>query len=430
MTDKQFVIGRDNFALTIFIPVDCKNNCPFCTSKAEYKTNKPNLAKVIRAIKHVAEYDIPFKDIVITGGEPFADIDTLDCIISLLEDYFPDQKCYVNTSLPKNTLEEAIKYINDSYYIDGINVSRHLKEIFSEKVASDDDIARIKVSKHLNCVLFKEDVSDEDLINYCDRMCGLGQPTFRADYRTITQENLHSFEHKLFKKLDRLFGYVGSTQCHVCHTDRFENGCVLHRGVELIDDNTRISVMNSKMLDTLEPMIRSKLAEVKAMSRNPSVTGVNMYDQLILSESLLYQDFESMQSGYTYIYDSNMGFNILKNSGSFMPFKKYQFEDSLVGNLERTMNRIKEHAKDVEKKFGNVRMVFTPMYFGDKTDVYFKDYNPDNQPIVKDKLNIDNGNKIKSEMSCLINDGREMLDNQNEYYNDEELGGYEDGLSY
>ena len=233
MIDKQFVIGRDNFALTIFIPVDCKNNCPFCTSKAEYKTNKPNLAKVIRAIKHVAEYDIPFKDIVITGGEPFADIDTLDCIISLLEDYFPDQKCYINTSLPKNTLEEAIKYINDSYYIDGINVSRHLKEVFSEKVASDDDIARIKVSKHLNCVLFKEDVSDEDLINYCDRMCGLGQPTFRADYRTITQENLHSFEHKLFKKLDRLFGYVGSTQCHVCHTDRFENGCVLHRGVEL-----------------------------------------------------------------------------------------------------------------------------------------------------------------------------------------------------
>lgn len=205
---------------------------------------------------------------------------------------------------------------------------------------------------------------------------------------------------------------------------------IVHRGVDLIDDNTRISVMNSKMLDTLEPMIRSKLAEVKAMSRNPSVTGVNMYDQLILSESLLYQDFESMQSGYTYIYDSNMGFNILKNSGSFMPFKKYQFEDSLVGNLERTMNRIKEHAKDVEKKFGSVRMVFTPMYFGDKTDVYFKDYNPDNQPIIKDKLNIDNGNKIKSEMSCLINDGREMLNNQNEYYNDEELGGYEDGLSY
>lgn len=200
---------------------------------------------------------------------------------------------------------------------------------------------------------------------------------------------------------------------------------VIHKGHELLDENTRVSVMQIKMLDTLEPRLRSKLAEVKILANNPN-SGVNMYDQTLLSENLLYQDFESMQSGYTYIYDSNMGFNILKNSGGYLPFRKYQFEEKMLGDLERTMTTIKEHAKNVEKQFGAVRMVFTPLYYGDKTDVYFKDFNKDNQPTIKENINIDNGNKIKNEMSNLIDEAQQEYETF-ELANDE-IGGYIDGL--
>ena len=29
----EYVAGRNNLACTIFVPFDCDNNCPFCTSK-------------------------------------------------------------------------------------------------------------------------------------------------------------------------------------------------------------------------------------------------------------------------------------------------------------------------------------------------------------------------------------------------------------
>ena len=61
----NYKIGRDNFALTIFMPVDCKNGCSFCTSKKDYQINKPDFGKVFNAIDTIAHYNIPFSDIVI-----------------------------------------------------------------------------------------------------------------------------------------------------------------------------------------------------------------------------------------------------------------------------------------------------------------------------------------------------------------------------
>lgn len=200
---------------------------------------------------------------------------------------------------------------------------------------------------------------------------------------------------------------------------------VVHRGNELIDEFTKVSVMDSSLLDTLEPRLRAKLVEIKSMNMRPAETGVNMYDQTMLSEWLLYQDFESMQSGYTYIYDTNMGFNIMKNNGGFIPFRKFQFEDKMVGDIERTKDTIIQHAKGVEKKFGSVRMIFTPLYYGDKTDVFFKDYNKDNQPTLKENLNIDSGEKIKNEVSTIV---QEAKDEYIQYDLDGDIGDYSDGL--
>ena len=73
----EYVVGRSNLALTIFVPYDCPNHCPFCTSKDDYKdTSTFSLDEIIKSIRNIA-YLPQITDIVITGGEPFADLKSL-----------------------------------------------------------------------------------------------------------------------------------------------------------------------------------------------------------------------------------------------------------------------------------------------------------------------------------------------------------------
>lgn len=187
------------------------------------------------------------------------------------------------------------------------------------------------------------------------------------------------------------------------------NWVIEHEGKELYDDKTRISVMNMSLIETLESKMRKKVYDVRHQVRNSDYK-LTMYDQTELSEDTFYRDFESMQHGYTYIYDSQAGINVVSNrvlsngqvvSTGYMPFKKFQFNDKMQYDIENTLKAIKNHAKDVEKQFGSIRIHFTPLYFGDKTDVYFKDWKKDRQPTLKNKMDIDNGFKLSNEMSTI-----------------------------
>lgn len=178
-------------------------------------------------------------------------------------------------------------------------------------------------------------------------------------------------------------------------------------GQELLDDCTRISVMNVSEIDTMEAKMRDKLYQIRAFRNNP-LSGVTSYDSTALSDQVMFQEFESMQNGYTYIYDTNMGVNIIKTGKAFIPFGKWQFQDKMVSDIERTLDIIKHHCKQVEKEHGPVRMMFTPLYFGDKLDAYFKDYNPNTQPTIKGNVNIDNESKIKNEIATEIFDAEQF----------------------
>ena len=53
MSVKKYVSGRENLACTIFVPWDCSNNCPFCTSKEMYGRMKDdfNLEEIYEQLK-------------------------------------------------------------------------------------------------------------------------------------------------------------------------------------------------------------------------------------------------------------------------------------------------------------------------------------------------------------------------------------------
>lgn len=183
------------------------------------------------------------------------------------------------------------------------------------------------------------------------------------------------------------------------------NTIVVHFGFELIDSETRVAIMDMNDMDTMDLRLRDKMKEIKYMVNSGSAFhDIDMYDTTQLSSEMLYGILESLQSGYTYIYDSNMGKNIQKTKLAMIPFSKYRMKDEMVTNFERSLDTIDLHAKDLEKRYGNIRLTFTPSYRGDKIDVYFKDYRPDHQPVLKNVSSIDSGEKINEEITERLSD--------------------------
>lgn len=228
----NYISGRGNLSCTIFVPFDCSNNCPFCTSKAMYKDLKPNLKNIINIIK-LLNFNTVIKEYVFTGGEPFSNLNDLNILLNECQ-----KPVYINTTLPTNTessIDDIIDFINNHEHINGINISRHIGFNFN-RIASIDDINRIKkpirintvINKNFNLNKFLEFVTvfggDNRLIN------------LRADYRNITNETLKcrdSIDNFLLEN----FNYHHSNSCMVCNSEFFYSDdwkytIMYHRGLQ------------------------------------------------------------------------------------------------------------------------------------------------------------------------------------------------------
>lgn len=149
----EYKVGRGNLACTIFVPFDCNNNCPFCTSKIMYKELGDNvsLEKILWLISLLND-NPNIKEYVITGGEPFANLEMLDKIIDCME-----KPIYINTTLPRVSdkgIIDIINYINTKDKISGVNISRHIGFNF-KGVASIDEIKCITKPIRINTVINK-----------------------------------------------------------------------------------------------------------------------------------------------------------------------------------------------------------------------------------------------------------------------------------
>lgn len=225
----KFVVGRSNLACTIFVPFDCNNNCPFCTSKKMYKEmeGKLDIEAIISLIKGLnSNYSI--KEYVLTGGEPFANLEETKRLVDSME-----KRCFVNTTLPMvENIDEVIDYINTCDKIHGINVSRHIGFNF-KGVADIDTINRIKKPIRVNTVInknfsfdkFKEFVkewgSDSRMIN------------LRADYTKLDTTSLKARDD-IETMLSTEYMFNGAGGCLVCHSSTFiADNCFIqyHRGL-------------------------------------------------------------------------------------------------------------------------------------------------------------------------------------------------------
>lgn len=241
----RLIVGRSNLSITVFVPWDCENKCPFCTTKSLYSSMDLSLTNVIASLKELLKTDV--REIVITGGEPFSNLEGLDQILSTIYEH-ESKKVYINTTFPKKTQNEKTLELIEKYrcFVRGINVSRH------NGISSDEDRLFIRsvdcrIPVRINHIVDEttaKHMTNDDLEKLIyDASFVSSSLCFRYDYRKVLDtEQLKSIHINDF--LNRLFemesiSCVNSRGCLVCNTDvfRYKRGVrdydvLFHRGTQ------------------------------------------------------------------------------------------------------------------------------------------------------------------------------------------------------
>lgn len=197
---KYKIFDNKGASVTIFVPWDCKNSCRFCINKKEYKNTKDfSLESIIESF-NVLHKISPNCNIVITGGEPLADLKSLEKILIAIPN---SHNIYINTSIPetdKIKLKDIWAFFNKyKTKITYLNVSRHMDKILNE--CPDAIFKDFPVPIRLNCVLYKE-YTEKDFKNYIERFKPYNLPIqFRANYMEVPEEKVRVIEEDVTSEI-------------------------------------------------------------------------------------------------------------------------------------------------------------------------------------------------------------------------------------
>lgn len=248
LVNKKYIVGRSNLAMTIFVPYDCPNNCIFCTSKKDYKdVSAFSLENILESIDKLGL--IPqITDIVITGGEPFADLEKLQVILNKCVK--TNKRIFINTTLPVKDDKEAGNLFNfiriNQDIISGLNISRHmcLKTNLEKDTLIEAIHDHTNIPVRINSVLLDVKSENTRLIEFIDNYSYfVNSINFRGDYTKIkNQDDLRGLDHPILNILfnNPKFNYITSGGCLVCNNNDFvmknkfnKNVYIsLHRGYE------------------------------------------------------------------------------------------------------------------------------------------------------------------------------------------------------
>ena len=212
--------------VTMFVPYDCNNACPFCVNKKEYRdTSLFSLERCYKSLDLLNRV-FPHNDVVLTGGEPLAELHTLGDILDHIDDR---HNVYINTTLPvadNQTMQEVADELNKhADKISCMNVSRHLKHYVKE---CDDAIFDLLKFRHrINCVIFEDAREPETKVKlekFLDRFAG-HEVQLRANYSYLNLDNVFDKnDDSLFKLICEIADYKGDLE-----KERFRTGFVFER---------------------------------------------------------------------------------------------------------------------------------------------------------------------------------------------------------
>ena len=201
---------------TVFVPYDCNNHCPFCVNKKEYAdTSTFSLDKIINSIKLINDIT-PNCDFVFTGGEPFANLSSLQKMLDIIP---KSHKIYINTTFPVQpniSNDEMLSFVKSNLdKITCINISRHIRPYVEE--SPDELVAKIPTRTRINCVLYKDYNKMNKLYDFANRWGKYQIPIqFRYDYTETTPQNLYEEDNdEILQDLKKHFAYIGLDGCRM-----------------------------------------------------------------------------------------------------------------------------------------------------------------------------------------------------------------------
>lgn len=202
--------------VTVFVPYDCQNHCPFCVNKEEYAdTTGFSLDAICRSIRTMDQLT-PYCDFVFTGGEPLANLQSLQV---MLDQVPTTHKVYINTTLPVSetqTEEELLAFMErNKEKITCVNISRHMQHYVVE--SNDGLLTKLPVKFRINCVLYKH-YPRQQLVPFMERFRKIHAPSiqFRFDYTETTPENLYDRPHdQILQDLMQVADYTGLDSCRM-----------------------------------------------------------------------------------------------------------------------------------------------------------------------------------------------------------------------
>lgn len=211
---------KEGPTVTMFVPYDCNNCCPFCVNKDDYRdTSAFDIERCYRSLD-LLDRVFPHNDVVLTGGEPLAELDALQEILDHIKD---GHHVYINTTLPTNERQdiqrvaEVLNRYKDK--ISCVNVSRHLKHYVKE--CSDEIFDLLEVRHRINCVVFqdaKDPATRDKLHNVLTRFKG-HEIQLRANYSKLTPDNVFdTADDDLFKLIAEIAEYRGQLEKELFRT--------------------------------------------------------------------------------------------------------------------------------------------------------------------------------------------------------------------
>ena len=195
----NYICNKQGATVTVFAPYDCKNACPFCINKKDYKKNQSYDIEHVKNSMIAMDKITPNCDFVFTGGEPLADIAIFTDLVNVIKSFNmngSNHKLFVNTTLPIKFEDiERLNTLKDT--ITEFNVSRHLKKYVEE--TPDEWIELLKIPVRINCVLFA--IKDKaEIIAFLDRWANFSNITsiqFRDNYINVHEDNLFNFKDNI-----------------------------------------------------------------------------------------------------------------------------------------------------------------------------------------------------------------------------------------
>ncbi len=190
---------KNGATITILVPYDCNNNCPFCVNKADYR-DKYKIKDINKVIEGMVKLDeiTPNCDFVFSGGEPFANLNSLMRLLEVvrsLNKNGSNHKLFINTTFPAFPGNElSMIYVCMLYkdVITGLNISRHLRKYVKECPDMIIDLLRkLGFSIRINTVVY----NNSDLVNLPSHLERFKDYSIqiREDYTKCKIESLHDY---------------------------------------------------------------------------------------------------------------------------------------------------------------------------------------------------------------------------------------------